>query len=321
MRRNPQRLTGLLAGLFGLLLALGTPLTRTSSGGRLAFTVRNGAGTDIYTLALNGATLQRVTHDDLSENNVRWSPDGTRLAYIASRPRNADDAYAGAVYLALVDGGGAPQPIPNTSGATALAWSPDGVRLAVASVFNGTLYTLNLDGTDQVMHYEWDPLAVWDPAKENRGSRATAPTFTPDGRGVLFGLEDEPDFDLNGTFFVPTLPTYDLYYVALSGGTPEERLPLGSFVGDINWLSAEAILFGAGLTSPVVQRANLRTGTVADVAAGHSPALSPDKTQVAYVGNRPLNRTILLLDLPRNITITVFTLDDALDITSLDWAP
>lgn len=75
---------------------------------------------------------RQVTNGEWHAGEPSWSPDGTRLAFIAATAADADLTHISLVYL--VDaGGGDPDPVAleNHSFPQAVAWAPDGSELLV----------------------------------------------------------------------------------------------------------------------------------------------------------------------------------------------
>lgn len=66
-------------------------------GGRIAFLTYCGSDPDetyvqdVYTVAPDGSDLRRVTNGELTAGGLRWSPDGTRLAFSGADPENAHE--------------------------------------------------------------------------------------------------------------------------------------------------------------------------------------------------------------------------------------
>jgi Tol biopolymer transport system component len=77
---------------------------------------------EIYTIPASGGTPTRLTHNDVSDIEPAWSPDGTQIAYW----------HGGDLWVMQADGSGAHSVYVGAErgGAWAPAWSPDGTRIA-----------------------------------------------------------------------------------------------------------------------------------------------------------------------------------------------
>lgn len=93
--------------------------------------IRNGYRRAIYLASLDGQRVRRLTAGVHEDHSPRWSPDGSRIAFISNR-----DHAAGQVYLIAVDGGEAQQLTDQPTGASDPAWSPDGTQIAFLSRAN-----------------------------------------------------------------------------------------------------------------------------------------------------------------------------------------
>ena len=170
-------------------------------GTRVAFvwSGERGENSDVYTRALDGGPLVRVTTDRADDFSPAWSPDGARVAWLRTAPGET------AVFVGLSAGGGIHGKItevhPNRIEAVGrhLDWSPDGRYLAVA------------DKTSPE-----EPFAIYlVEAATSRKIRLTAPpqkiigdtgaAFSPDGKSVSFLRS-------------PSSGISELYTVPLSGG-------------------------------------------------------------------------------------------------------
>ncbi|PTX92456.1 S9 family peptidase [Opitutus sp. ER46] len=124
---------------------------------------------DLWIVALDGQSpARRLTQTKAGETGPRWSPDGTRLAFVAKR--DADEVPQ--VYvLNLAQGGEAERLTRLSTGARSPEWSPDGTRLLfVSEVYPGaTDDTANKAAAKALKErkynarvYEGFPIKHWD---------------------------------------------------------------------------------------------------------------------------------------------------------------
>lgn len=112
----------------------------------------------IFTMAVDGTDIRRVTPDSMNVADPHWSPDGKRVVF--QSPPDPSEHFAQDIYTILVDGTGLMQLTKNLSaspsgleGAFHPSWSPDG-RQIVFGRFPGSnpdgasLFMMNADGTD-----------------------------------------------------------------------------------------------------------------------------------------------------------------------------
>jgi Tol biopolymer transport system component len=86
---------------------------------------------DLYLYDLDAERQLALTENRLDDFNPRWSPDGSRIAFVRNEDDNTD------IWLMDADGG---NPTPLTDGPAwedTPAWSPDGTQLAFVSYDGG----------------------------------------------------------------------------------------------------------------------------------------------------------------------------------------
>ena len=153
-----------------------------------------GENVDDYEIAIanvDGTDRFELTRNLNFDNYPVWSPDGVRIAFIAtleffSYTPNHYDPFGSSIFTMSADGVAV---VPGTKGVGLYppVWSPDGGRLAftanrgqetagdgVSRPLERMLYTVRLDGSEF----------------SRIGEATTLPTWSPDGEHLAFGLDD-----------------------------------------------------------------------------------------------------------------------------------
>ena len=87
---------------------------------------------DVWIISLSGGAPRQLTDFPGREGNPVWSPDGTRIAFMAGHSGNRD------LWIIPVEGGAATQVTFDPGMDMNPRWSPDGSKLAFASDRSGT---------------------------------------------------------------------------------------------------------------------------------------------------------------------------------------
>ena len=196
-------------------------------------------GYELAAVNADGSERRRLTNNVHFENYPAWSPDGTRVAFIAHNayrfmedyaygwPRSEHyDTYNSEIFTRGADGTDE-RVVPDTKGVGLYppVWSPEGDRLAFTAhedqrarywesgALERFLYTVRLDGSEL----------------SRIGEATTLPTWSPDGERVAFGL-------------------YDGVYTVRFDGTDLQELLDDFRANDVSWSSdgTELLLASGG---------------------------------------------------------------------------
>lgn len=148
--------------------------------------------THLYVFDLASKSLKQVSSGDFDDSEPAWSPDGKLLAFASNRSKpDPDSTYASNIWVVSADNSdkGA-NPVQVTTGMAGdhhPDWSPDGKWIA---------YTTRLD--PKLFEYGTRHIAVSPAAGGSQKVLALTldrnsdiPRFAPDGRSVLFIVDDD----------------------------------------------------------------------------------------------------------------------------------
>lgn len=137
---------------------------------RIAFLSNRDGNVEIYIAVADGSSFTRITNTSVDESHIRWSPEGTRLAYISP----TEDGRPAAFWLSLSN------LLPNRllfsdHGEADPAWSPQGTWIAFAVLEeNGDSIGLDLRNPEGVNRVQLSQ------------SPDRAPAWSPDGKKIAF---------------------------------------------------------------------------------------------------------------------------------------
>lgn len=270
-QEKPIRLTA--SDIFNLQLASDPQI---SPNGRHIVYVRGFADimsdkrlSNLWIIDFDGSDNRALTTGNFSDSSPRWSPDGTRIAYLSDRDGKPQ------LYVRWMDSGQTAKLTNLEPGVSDISWSPDGKRLAFASLVPAEKPKVSGMPTAPEGAKWADPPQIYDRL-----------TYRFNGRGYL-----KPGFT-------------QLFIVASDGGAPRQ-LTTGDYPHLGSVFGGTAPVWTPDGNSLLIS-ANLRTDfdydplntevyevTVADGATkalthrqgpDNDPQISPDGAQIAYTG-------------------------------------
>ncbi len=217
----------------------------------------------LWTIDANGENHQPLLADASSYSMPRWSPDGTRLAYITAAEGSPQ------IYVRWMDTGRTAKIADLTQSPRNLVWSPDGSQLA---------FVMNVPSQPK-------PLASL-PSAPRGAEWADAPIVI-----------DRLTYRFDGAGFLPHSFSH-VFVVPAEGGTPRQvtsgdfnhsSTPAWTPDGESLIISAnrredwEYVPFGSELYEVSLADGSMTALTDRDGPDG-SPAVSPDGRYIAYTG-------------------------------------
>lgn len=177
-----------------------------------------------------GASPRVVVERPRSASSPAWSPDGSRLGFIAQLP-GSDQRQ---VYAVPARGGEPRRLTASATGVNAFAWSPGGDRLAYSASVpeDDAPGPGGVESDVVVASRAFRPVRLWVQDLDSGVTGVVTPAdltvrdfvWAPDGRSLAVQLTERPDTDAD-------LMYRDLFRVPLDGGSMEEMGPTPGKVG------------------------------------------------------------------------------------------
>ena len=242
-----------------------------------------------------GAARRLLTAEDLFAialvSDPRFSPDGTKIAYVVTRLDKAADTYHAAIWIVPTAGGPATQLTAGTARDTAPRWSPDGAMIAFVSNRTPVIPADSPPtvpgarppaegGSAKPKNQIWViPVSGGEPTQiTHRAYGASDPSWSPDGATIAFialaGPEDDPEHEWTPA---PPMPVADERIIDRLRYRYDGR-------GFFNHRHSQVWTVAASGGEP-----KLLTG--GDTDAGDI-AWSPDGSRIAFVSNRTADRAV-----------------------------
>ncbi|HKO99516.1 MAG TPA: SBBP repeat-containing protein [Pyrinomonadaceae bacterium] len=159
--------------------------TAVSSGGpKIAFgSKRNGGNHDIHIMDQDGTNQTRLTNHAAYDDQPKWSPNGSKIAFMSNRDGNFE------IYSMNADGTNITRLTNNPNADGFPAWSPDGNRIAfVSGALNdpatAEVFVMNADGSNRTR-------------LTNDSLIDGVPAWSPDGSRIVFMSGAASLFDPN----------------------------------------------------------------------------------------------------------------------------
>ncbi len=173
----------------------------------------------LWLIKTDGSFHQKLSHLDVRESNARWSPDGSKVAFTASTSQGSE------LYIYWVDTQKAARVSQLSASPSGLSWSPDGEWIAFSMFVPGKELSLvkphkkpagakwaaaprittrlkhEADGSGKLKpgfsHYFIMPANGGKARQITSGDfhHRGAPTWTKDGKGLLFSGNRNPDWE------------------------------------------------------------------------------------------------------------------------------
>jgi TolB protein len=148
-------------------------------GERFAFSSTHDGNQEIYSAAVDGTDVVRLTQSPGLDAHPSWSPDGRTIAF-------ATDRWGGLELAAIGRDGTGLMRLTNSHGLDDYpVYSPDGSRLAFVS---------NRDGQFEIYVSAADGSAAFNLSRHPK--RDTYPAWTPDGHAITFVSDRDGGLDL-----------------------------------------------------------------------------------------------------------------------------
>jgi Tol biopolymer transport system component/N-acetylneuraminic acid mutarotase len=202
------------------------PAASGSTGGpRIVFgSNRHGGNHDIYSMELDGSDQVRLTTSLAYDDQPKWSPNSSKIAFMSGRDGNFE------IYTMNADGTAQTRITNNPFADGFPAWSPDGAKIAfirgnLNSPSTFELYVMDANGSNEVR-------------LTNDAAIDGVPSWSPDGSKIVFMSGGSSVFDPN---------SFEIYVVNADGSN-RMRLTNNSVVDGQPSYSPDGteILFASG---------------------------------------------------------------------------
>jgi serine/threonine protein kinase len=194
-------------------------------GTRVALTIRDTGGNDIWIWDLVRKTMTRLTFDKKNNHYSLWTPDGKRIIYYSAR-----ESGFGGVYWKAADGTGEDEKLASARDMALLpwSWSKDGKTLVIMEYISGKfgIGTLSMEGA-----------RTRKPVLQHEKYSEILPQISPDGRWMAYASDESGKNEV----YVRPFPEVNKgrWQVSTSGGKNPLWSPIG---GELFYLSSDSVM-------------------------------------------------------------------------------
>ncbi|MEO0449358.1 MAG: S9 family peptidase [Pseudomonadota bacterium] len=252
------------------------------------------------------------------------SPDGETIVYVRRSMDKMTDQDRGDIWTIDVDSGAHRPLITGGSSAGAPRWSPDGSMLIYATATDGKpdlrLFYLDSGQSVSLSQFEYGPgNAVWSPDGHTIAFTMFTPGTTPSFAKPIAkpkGAEwsppvrvfDDLQFRFDGAGYLEEGATH-VYTLLITGGTPRQITKGDNDFGSPTWLGNDTLLVvGNDVEDAELDpiESEIYTVSLSDLSRSAitsrdgpdlNPVVSPDGSQIAYLGYDDLVKSYQQADL------------------------
>ncbi len=220
---------------------------------------------NLWIVNFDGSELRPLTTGEFSDSSPRWSPDGTRLAFLSNREGDRQ------IHVRWMDTGQTARITDIRQAPSNIAWSPDGKSIAFTSLVpSSPPQPPKMPERPRGANWADPPIII-----DRLTYRANGSGYIPHGTDQIFVVSAEggsPRQITSGEYFQEGIE---------ASWTPDGREIIFSAIRKPDW---EWIVRDSEVYAISVADGNIRTLT-SRVGPDSSPTVSPDGKWIAYTGS------------------------------------